>query len=140
MEKYMSNEKLLKLISDTYEGNIELLEPLNNIPTDTPFIPVQLKSILKSSNGIQETIYNPNTNERESIGWIIQPLQLIIEDTQFYHEEYGIEGTVFSTDGAGNPFYIKTDQKIYFYECIDGEEVCKANSLFDFFLINKGAL
>ena len=41
-------------------------------------------------------------------------------------------GTVFSDDGAGNPYYI-LDGMIYEYDPIDNESYLKAETLIDFF-------
>lgn len=45
---------------------------------------------------------------------------------------YGLSGTVFSDDGAGNPYYIFQD-KVYEFDPIDNESVLKADSLEMFF-------
>ena len=50
-------------------------------------------------------------------------------------EEYGINGVVFSGDGAGNPFYI-SDGKIYEFDPIDNESTHKADSLEEFYKSN----
>ena len=47
-------------------------------------------------------------------------------------EEYGLDGTVFSDDGAGNPYYILND-KIYQFDPIDNESELKASSLEEFY-------
>ncbi len=88
--------------------------------------------LLRQSNGIQETMFHPQNGEEIVIGWIVYSLDEIIRETQYYKEEYGINGVVFSGDGAGNPFYI-SDGKIFEYDPIDNESILKANSLEEFY-------
>ena len=95
-------------------------------------VPEVLKSILAKSDGILETMTVPKTGERITIGWIIYSYEMIQKETAYYNEEYGIEGTVFSDDGAGNPYYI-LDDKIYQFNPIDNESELVADSLEEFY-------
>ena len=117
-------------ISEMYHGNI-LLQPLcskGNIMD----IPEEIASILCVSDGIYETMPDPRTGETLLIGWIVCPCEMIRSDTAFYEAEYGIDGVVFSYDGAGNPFILKPDGAVMCFNAIDGEEVKVSNSLSDF--------
>lgn len=42
-------------------------------------------------------------------------------------------GVVFATNGAGDPYIIKPDQKVWFFDCAYREESCEADSLQAFF-------
>ena len=106
-----------------------MYEPAETIPD---MIPTELAEILKVSNGIMEMFNLGNTLLK--IGWIIYPCEMIIESTEFFKNQCGIDGVVFADDGAGNPFYIKSNKMIYMYEYdSDGEEIAAANSIYDYF-------
>ena len=57
---------------------------------------------------------------------------MIQKETAFFKEEYGIDGIVFSDDGAGNPYYIH-DDKIFQFNPIDNESELIAGSLEEFY-------
>ena len=118
----------IELIKTFYDNNIELQEP----HVSDMSVPEVLKSILAKSDGILETMIVPNTGEKITIGWIIYSYEMIQKETAYYKEEYGIEGTVFSDDGAGNPYYI-LDDKIYQFNPIDNESELVADSLEEFY-------
>ena len=46
--------------------------------------------------------------------------------------EYSLSGTVFSDDGAGNPYYI-LDDMVYEYDPIDNESNLMAETIIEFF-------
>lgn len=125
---------MIDIISKIYNGNIKRYEPLGDEQYAEGTVPKDLLELLKVSNGISETMVHPVTGQVEEIGWILYPLEEMIENSRFYQEEYSVKGTVFCDDGAGNPYYIKEDGKVYLFECIDNEEVCKADSLYDFYV------
>ena len=108
-----------------YNGMIKLQDP---VVCDDCDLPEELKSLLKQSNGIQETMIHPKTGEEMVIGWIIYSLDEIVKETKYYKDEYGIDGVVFSGDGAGNPFYL-LDGKVYEFDPIDNESELKADSV-----------
>lgn len=112
-----------------YNGMIKLQDP---VVCDDCDLPEELKSLLKQSNGIQETMIHPKTGEEMVIGWIIYSLDEIVKKTKYYKDEYGIDGVVFSGDGAGNPFYL-LDGKVYEFDPIDNESELKADSLEEFY-------
>ena len=92
---------IIDAIKDFYDGMIKLQEPVD---CDSYDLPEELKALLSQTNGIQETMVHPKTGEEMVIGWIVYSLDEIKKETQFYQEEYGINGVVFSGDGAGNPY------------------------------------
>ena len=123
--------KYIKLIKEMYNNNILLHNPLQ---TDDLSMPAELLEVLQVSDGIEEVI--TVRDKKESIGWILYSYDMIKNNTEFYAREYGIEGHVFSDDGAGNVFIIKEDGSIYLFNAIDGEEEYFAESLVKFWDIN----
>ena len=120
---------IIDAIKDFYDGMIKLQEPADCNNYD---LPEELKKLLIQTNGIQEIMIHPQTGEEIVIGWIVYSLDEINRETQFYREEYGINGVVFSGDGAGNPYYI-SDGKIFEFDPIDNESILKADSLEEFY-------
>ena len=114
-----------------YNNNILLH---NALQTDASNMPEELLEILRVSDGIEEVI--TIRDKKESIGWILYSYDMIKNNTGFYAEKYGINGYVFSDDGAGNVFIMKEDGSIYLYNAIDGEEDYYAESLVKFWDIN----
>ena len=115
---------IIDLIFKKYDGRIKLNNP---IVCGDNGIPELLREILQKTNGIQETMIHPKTGEQIEIGWIVYSYDEMIRATNYYRNEYGLSGTVFSDDGAGNPYYI-LDDKIYEYDPID---TLAAGCLFD---------
>ena len=120
---------IIDLIREFYDGNIELKDPNTSGELLVPDI---LKNILTQADGILETMEHPKSGEKMTIGWIIYSYDMIVKQSAFYKEEYGLDGTVFSDDGAGNPYYILND-KIYQFDPIDNESELKAGSLEEFY-------
>ena len=121
----------IRKISDMYQGNILLYSPYKeNCPEN---IPETLYEILQVSNGIEETMIEPKTGQEISIAWIVYPYERMMEETDFYKNEYNIEGIVFADDGAGNPYVLKSDGEVAYYNVIDDEETKEADSLEEFF-------
>lgn len=127
---------MIELISKMYEGNISLCEPLNIGAISDHDIPEELLNLLKQTNGIKETMINPETGMLMEISWIIYSYEEIIVSTSFYRDTYSIEGTVFSDDGADTVYYINTNGKIYSYDVIGQEETYVADSLLSFFTLS----
>lgn len=127
---------MIELISKMYEGNISLCEPLNIGEISNHDIPEELLNLLKQTNGIKETMINPETGMLMEISWIIYSYEEIIVSTSFYRDTYSIEGTVFSDDGADTVYYINTNGKIYSYDAIGQEETYVADSLLSFFTLS----
>lgn len=120
---------IIDIISEAYDGRIKLQEPFIS---EMPDIPKELTDILIKTNGIKELIMLPGKKDPIEIYWIIYPYAEMCKETEYYKNEYGIKGTVFSGDGAGNPYYL-SDGKVYELDPIDDESELKANSLAEFF-------
>ncbi|MBD5112222.1 MAG: SMI1/KNR4 family protein [Ruminococcaceae bacterium] len=119
-------------ISRLYDGNILPNEPYTGERAD---IPEELFEILQTADGIRETMPNPETGEPMSIAWILYPYDYMATESEFYHNEYGVDGTVFADDGAGNPYILKSNGSVSLFDAIDGEESTAANSLEEFYQI-----
>ena len=91
-----------------------------------------MREILLKTNGIQETMIHPKTGEPMEIGWIVYSYDEMIRATNYYRNEYGLSGTVFSDDGAGNPYYI-LDDMVYEYDPIDNKSNLMAETIIEFF-------
>lgn len=87
------------------------------------YLPEELKVILKFSNGIEEVMKNPKTQEPMIISYIVYSLNMILTQTIFYRDNYELQSCIaFSDDGAGNPFiYNITSNIVYIYYSIDNE-------------------
>lgn len=79
-----------------------------------------------------EVMAIPQKKELIDIGWIIYPYDEMHKETEYYKNEYGINGVVFSGDGAGNPYYLM-EGKVYELNSIDNESELKAESFVEFF-------
>lgn len=117
-------------ISRFYDGNILPEAPYTGEQDD---IPEELFDILRTANGIRETMPDPETGETMPIAWILYPYEEIVKESKFFRDEYGIEGTVFTDDGAGNPYILKSDGSVTLFDAVAGEESTAADSLADFF-------
>ena len=111
-------------------------KPLNIEEISNCDIPEELLNLLKQSNGIKETMVNPDTGIPEDISWIIYSYEEIIEWRNFYKDTYSIEGIVFSDNGADEFYYIKPNGKIYSHDAISEEEAYVADSLQSFFTLS----
>lgn len=130
-ERLVQSMHLMEQISDQYDGCV-LLHPPYQGHCD-PSLPTKLAELLQLSNGISEVATRPDTGETIPIDWIIYPYEMIQSWTAFYRNEYGVEGTVFSDDGAGSPYLLKGDGSITCFDGADQEEYPAAPSLEDFF-------
>ena len=124
-----TENRIIEQIKKKYDGRIKLNDPVTIYNTD---IPEEIRDILAISDGILETMIIPKTGEEITISWIVYSYSEIQKATEYYKNEYGIEGTVFSDNGAGDPYYIN-DGKVYLFEPIDNESEMLADSLEDFF-------
>lgn len=129
--RFLREEYMIKLISDKYNGNIILSQPLSKEVAEQAksYLPAELLRILEQSNGIEESMVLPDTGKLEPISWIVYSYEMILEESRYFQETYLLEGVVFSDDGAGNPYYMKENGKIYYFEAIDEEEALVAESL-----------
>ena len=123
--------KYICLINEMYNNNIRLHSPLQSIACG---MPTALLEILCVSDGIEEVI--SVGDRKESIGWILYSYEMIKNNTEYYKTKYGINGYIFSDDGAGNVFVMKEDESIYLFNAIEGEENYFAKSLVEFWDIN----
>lgn len=124
-----TENRIIEQIKKKYDGRIKLNDPVTINNTD---IPEEIRDILAISDGILETMIIPKTGEEITISWIVYSYSEIQKATEYYKNEYGIKGTVFSDNGAGDPYYIN-DGKVYLFEPIDNESEMLADSLEDFF-------
>ena len=123
----------IQAIDNRYEGSILLNPPYEGERLEG--IPEEIHAILCISNGIMETMLHPETGESLSIGWIIYPYEMIREESSFYREEYGVEGVVFTSDGAGDPYILKPDGRVMRLDPTCGEETGEAGSLREFYKV-----
>ena len=121
----------IKNIAEAYGGEISLRAPYRGARSED--IPEELYSILEISDGISETAQNPCTGEKMTVAWILYPHAQILEESRFFKNEYGVDGTAFTDDGAGNPYLLKAGGTVVFFDAIDGEEIHKAASLYEFY-------
>lgn len=126
---------IIKLIQQIYGDSCQLRSPLNKRQYEKArkILPVELLEILKISNGINETMPNPNTGNNMVIDRIIYSLAEIESQTNCYLEEYGNEGVIFAGNGAGGFFILKPNGKIFLYEYFDLDEEYYADNLTDYF-------
>lgn len=120
---------IIERIKELYDGEIELREPNTSVDLK---VPEELRSILAEADGILETMTVPKTGEKITVGWILYSYEEMMKETAFFRDEYGIRGTVFADDGAGNPYYILYG-KVFQFNPIDNESEPVANSLEEFF-------
>ena len=97
----MLRNKHISLIREMYDNNILLHAPLEGEKLE---LSIELLEILKICDGIEEIVNVKG--KKESIGWILYSYEMIKNNTEFYSNEYGIQGYVFSDDGAGNVFVL----------------------------------
>lgn len=116
-----------------YGGNVRVFPPCEG--REDLGLPGEILGLLRVSDGLMETMVRPGTGEVIPVSWIVYPRAMMAEETGFYRETYGLEGIVFSDDGAGNPFLLKNDGAVVRFDAIDGEEVPVAGSLAEFFRI-----
>ncbi len=126
---------IIKLIQQIYGDSCQLRSPLNKRQYEKArkMLPVELLEILKISNGINETMPNPNTGNNMVIDRIIYSLAEIESQTNCYLGEYGNKGVVFAGNGAGGFFILKPNGKIFLYEYFDLDEEYYADNLTDYF-------
>ena len=119
---------MIDLLSRHYNGNIVLNPALDkvNLEAAKRRLPPKLCDILEKSNGIKEA-------GTESGAWIVYPYDMIVEETEFYNDNYFLGGTIFAANGAGEPYYMDSEGYVYKFEVVDNVEVVVANSIEEFF-------
>lgn len=123
----MNLEKVIEKLNKHFTDGVKTNEPVTEeeiikVESELGFcLPEELKSILKFSNGIEELMRNPKTQKLMSISYIIYSIDMVLSQTIFYRDTYGLEKCiVFSDYGAGNPFiYNVQHDKVYIYYSID---------------------
>ena len=115
---------LISEIQQFYNDCIITFPPyLGDFPEN---FPAELRNILKASNGIQEKTKNTCISPR----WIIFPYDLIIINSQFYGEKYGLKDAyIFSIDELGYLVLIVKSNKILNLEPTTGKTQTVASSL-----------
>lgn len=95
------------------------------------YLPKELLDILKVSNGIDEIeIINAKA---EVIKPIVYSLAQIKEQTNAFLSECGNDGFVFSEDGTGDFYVLKTNGAIFVYKYFYLKEELYAESLANYF-------
>lgn len=128
---------IIKFIQQRYGDSCQLCSPLDNKQYNEArkILPVELLEILEISNGINELMTLPDTNDGKPfiIGRILYSFDEIKSETYNYLDEYGGEGVVFAGNGAGGIFILKPDGTINIVEYFDEGEEFYAKSLSDYF-------
>ena len=132
-EKGVAALDIISLIKDKYGDTYRLRSPLTKEEYNQAkeLLPKELLDVLKVSNGIDEIMMI--NGKAETIWFIIDPLSRIIDQTSFYHNEYGNDGIVFAGNGAGGFYILKDNGKIYLFEYFDIGEELYAESLAEYF-------
>lgn len=128
---------IIELIKEKYGDRCQLRSPLTKKQYEKAKkqLPAELCEILRVSNGIDETMKDPNTNQTMVIDPIIYTLAEIKNETEHYRSEFGGNGFVFAGNGAGDFYVLKPDGSVALYEYFYLSESYEANSLWDFFQI-----
>ncbi|MDO4155211.1 MAG: hypothetical protein Q4D37_00355 [Oscillospiraceae bacterium] len=126
---------IIELIKEKYGDRCQLRPPLTKKQYEKAKkqLPAELCEILKVSNGIDETMKDPNTNQTMVIDSIIYTFSEIKNETEHYRSEFGGDGFVFADNGAGDFYVRKPDGSIALYEYSYLSESYEADSLWDFF-------
>ena len=124
---------IIELIKEKYGDTCRMHSPLtkSQYSKAKKYLPKELLDILKVSNGIDEIeIINAKA---EVIKPIVYSLAQIKEQTNAFLSECGNDGFVFSEDGTGDFYVLKTNGAIYVYKYFDLKEELYAESLADYF-------
>ena len=124
---------IIELIQEKYGDTCRLHSPLtkSQYSKAKKYLPKELLDILKVSNGIDEIeIINAKA---EVIKPIVYSLAQIKEQTNAFLSECGNDGFVFSEDGTGDFYVLKTNGAIFVYKYFYLKEELYAESLADYF-------
>ena len=124
---------IIELIQEKYGDTCRLHSPLtkSQYSKAKKYLPKELLDILKVSNGIDEIeIIN---GKAEAIKPIIYSLAHIKEQTNAFLSECGNDGFVFSEDGTGDFYVLKTNGAIFVYKYFYLKEELYAESLANYF-------
>ena len=124
---------LIELIKEKYGDTCKMHSPLTKTQYNKAkkYLPKELSDILKVSNGIDyiEII----SGKTEVIKPIIYSLAHIKEQTNAFLSECGNDGFVFSENGTGDFYVLKSNGTIYVYKYFDLKEEFYAKSVSDYF-------
>ena len=124
---------IIELIQEKYGDTCRLHSPLtkSQYSKAKKYLPKELLDILKVSNGIDEIeIINAKA---EVIKPIVYSLAQIKEQTNAFLSECGNDGFVFSEDGTGDFYVLKTNGEIFVYKYFYLKEELYAESLANYF-------
>ena len=124
---------IIELIQEKYGDTCRLHSPLtkSQYSKAKKYLPKELLDILKVSNGIDEIeIINAKA---EVIKSIVYSLAQIKEQTNAFLSECGNDGFVFSEDGTGDFYVLKTNGAIFVYKYFYLKEELYAESLANYF-------
>ncbi len=124
---------IIELIQEKYGDTCRLHSPLtkSQYSKAKKYLPKELLDILKVSNGIDEIeIINAKA---EVIKPIVYSLAQIKEQTNAFLSECGNDGFVFSEDGTGDFYVLKTNGAIFVYKYFYLKEELYAESLANYF-------
>ena len=124
---------IIELIKEKYGDTCRMHSPLtkSQYSKAKKYLPKELLDILKVSNGIDEIeIIN---GKAEEIKPIIYSLAHIKEQTNAFLSECGNDGFVFSENGTGDFYVLKTNGAIFVYKYFYLKEELYAESLANYF-------
>ena len=124
---------MIELIMKKYGDTCILHSPLtkSQYSKAKKYLPKELLDILKVSNGIDEIeIIN---GKAEVIKPIVYSLAQIKEQTNAFLSECGNDGFVFSENGTGDFYVLKTNGAIFVYKYLYLKEEFYVESLADYF-------
>ena len=124
---------IIELIKEKYGDTCRMHSPLtkSQYSKAKKYLPKELLDILKVSNGIDEIeIIN---GKAEAIKPIIYSLAHIKEQTNAFLSECGNDGFVFSENGTGDFYVLKTNGAIFVYKYLYLKEEFYVESLEDYF-------
>ena len=128
--------EIIQMIQQTYGDLCQLCPPLDEerYPLAEKMLPAALFEVLKISNGILELMSLPNVDNGKpfAVGYIIDKYEDMCSESKMFNELFGMEGLVFSGNGAGGYYVMNPDGKIYLYECVGEDGECYADDIMEY--------